>query len=392
VDFVIIHWYPGSDAPSTLAAWSTIVPQINTTFTQLSNVLGSAKASQVKIAITETGAGSCTGAAVSLYAADNYLTWIENGIVNVDYQILHPDILDYNQVPGHAYYGAQMCHLLADIGDTFLKATSGQSLLRTHATQRQDGRIGVMLINENPTIAISATVNVSGPALSGSGTEYQFGLTNYTPGNEDPPWPTSTNLISGLGNSFTVSVPAYTIVDLLIPTNTPPILAAISNQQVNVGQTVAFTASATDTDQPVPTLNYILLSAPTNATLNSNSGAFFWRPFVTQANTTNLISLQVSDNETPPLTATDDFSIVVNPITLPTLSVSGADLVDGQFSLTVNGLIGPDYAFQYSTNLIDWATVFETNSPPSPFSWTDTNASEANAASFYRVLVGPPLP
>jgi len=51
------------------------------------------------IAVTETGAGNATGAAVALYAADNYLTWIENGIVNVDYQILHTDMLLNNQTP-----------------------------------------------------------------------------------------------------------------------------------------------------------------------------------------------------------------------------------------------------------------------------------------------------
>ena len=47
--------------------------------------------------------------------------------VNVDYQELHNDILleypanapiNTNQQPGHAYYGAKMAHLLANVGDT----------------------------------------------------------------------------------------------------------------------------------------------------------------------------------------------------------------------------------------------------------------------------------
>ena len=70
---------------------------------------------------------------------------------------------------------------------------------------------------------------------------------------------------------------------------------------MNVGQTVAFTASATDTDQPPQTLTFALLAGATNATLNTNSGAFSFRPLVTQANSTNNFTLKVSDNGTPQL-------------------------------------------------------------------------------------------
>ena len=260
-DFVILHWYPGSDVASTLAASTTIVPTIYDTLSQLTNLVGASRAAQMKIAITETGAGTwSTGAVVSLFAADNYMTWLENGIVNVDYQILHTDILQNNQTPGHAYYGTMMSHLLANVGDTFLKATSSQANLRVHAAQRQDGRVGVMLVNLSPSQAFATTVSLSGPSLSGTGAQYQFGLTNYVGGNDYPSYPVSTNTVSGLGNSFTISVPAYTIVNLLIPTNTPPVLAAIANQTVDPGQTLTLTASATDTNLPTPALTFNLFT------------------------------------------------------------------------------------------------------------------------------------
>ena len=60
-------------------------------------------------------------------------------------------------------------------------------------------------------------------------------------------------------------------------------------------------------------------------------------------------------------------------------------------SLTCNGTAGPDYAVQASTNLTQWSTLFTTNSPSLPFSWTDTNTS-AFPARFYRLQAGPPLP
>jgi hypothetical protein len=81
---------------------------------------------------------------------------------------------------------------------------------------------------------------------------------------------------------------------------------------------------------------------------------------------------------------------VVNPLALPALSGS-ANLANHQFTLTVNGAGGPDYEIQYSTNLLTWSEVFETNSPPLPFTWVDTNASATNQSSYYRVLLGPPF-
>ncbi len=169
--------------------------------------------------------------------------------------------------------------------------------------------------------------------------------------------------------------------------NTPPVLAAIPNFTVNVGQTVALTASATDTDQPPQTLIFTLLSAPTNATLNANNGVFSFRPLVTQANSTNNFTLKVSDNGTPPLSATQSFTVTVNPLTLPQFASAGWN--NGQFMLQVSGQAGPDYEIQTSTNLTQWSAVFTTNSPATPFSWQDVAAT--NAAGFYRVVVGPPL-
>jgi cellulose 1,4-beta-cellobiosidase len=170
--------------------------------------------------------------------------------------------------------------------------------------------------------------------------------------------------------------------------NTPPALAAITNHTVNVGQTVAFTASATDTDSPLQTLTFALLAGATNATLDTNSGAFSFRPLVTQANSTNNFTLTVSDNGSPSLSATQSFAVVVNPLSMP--GISNVSFVGGHIGFSINGQSGPDYAVETSTNLTQWSDVFITNSPALPFVWTDTNA--AAPQRFYRVKLGPPLP
>ena len=173
--------------------------------------------------------------------------------------------------------------------------------------------------------------------------------------------------------------------------NTAPTPALVSDQTVNVGVTVNITDAATDPDVPPQTLTYALLAAPAGATLDSGSGAFSWRPTVSAANTANPVMVVATDNGTPNLSATNSFNIIVNPLTLPT--VSTVSYADGQFSLTVNGQVGPDYAVQVSTNLTDgnWTTLFTTNSPPSPFTFTDSSAGLV-PAQFYRIVVGPPLP
>ncbi len=170
--------------------------------------------------------------------------------------------------------------------------------------------------------------------------------------------------------------------------NTPPVLAPINNQTVNVGQTVAFTASATDTAPPPQTLTFALLAGATNATLDTNSGAFSFRPLVTQANSTNNFALKVSDNGTPSLSATQSFSVFVNPLSVA--GISNISFADGKFGFNVSGQRGPDYAIEISTNLTQWSNVFITNSPPLPFNWVDTNSIAPQR--FYRVKLGPPLP
>ena len=410
IDFVILHWYPdgngGQSAATVLSQPSVIPSYVQSVRNALTADLGATRAAQIGIAITETDANTNTGPVETLYCADEYVTWFENGIFNMDWQEMHvwtptnsdamfldagPPAGHTNQQPCAPLYGAMMAHLLANAGDQLVSVSSSAGTLRVHAALRQDGKVGVMLLNENPSASQTASVTINGGTLSTTGTWFQFGLTNFINPNPTPLYGVSTNAVSGLGNTFSVTVPAYTIVDLLIPmvSNTPPVLAPISNQTIGVGQTLAFTASATDTDQPPQTLTFSLLSGPTNATLGALSGAFSWRPWVTQADSTNLFTLSVADNGMPSMSATQSFSVTVNPLTIPTLSSFA--ITGGLPMLQVNGDSGPDYEVLTSTDLVNWASLFIANSPTMPLQWSDTNTATL-PAQFYRVKVGPPLP
>ena len=187
-------------------------------------------------------------------------------------------------------------------------------------------------------------------------------------------------------------------MDLLIPsapTNTPPVLAALASRTVNAGSNLVLTATVTDTNVPAPALTFSLLSGPTNAALaqvNNTNASLSWRPLVTQSGTTNAFALKVADNYTPSLSATQKFTVTVNPLTPPAAAVA---LTNGQLGFQINGQTGPDYAVEASSNLLNWNTVFLTNSPAMPFQWATTNLMGL-PAQFYRIQAGPryriPLP
>jgi beta-galactosidase len=184
----------------------------------------------------------------------------------------------------------------------------------------------------------------------------------------------------------------FTVLSSSLPTNTAPVLNPISSVTTNVGGTVSNTIVATDAELSSQTLTFSLLSGSADSftKINSTNAAFSWRPQVTDANTTNLITVKVADSGSPALSATQSFSVKVNPLTMP--SVSSVTFSNGQLTLQVtNSLIGPDYGVLVSSNLVDWRILF-TNSPTTNyFQWTDTNAATL-PAQFYRIKVGPPLP
>jgi pectin methylesterase-like acyl-CoA thioesterase len=168
--------------------------------------------------------------------------------------------------------------------------------------------------------------------------------------------------------------------------NTAPVFTPVADQTIGVGITLNVTNVVTDPDVPPQILTFALLSAPASATLGSSSGIFTWRAPVSSAGTTNPVTLTVTDNGSPNLSATQSFNVIVNPVAQPT--ASAASYANGQFSLTVNGDNGPDYILQTSTNLLVWQSLLTNSSPSVPFTFTDTNAA-AVPVQFYRVLLGP---
>jgi hypothetical protein len=164
------------------------------------------------------------------------------------------------------------------------------------------------------------------------------------------------------------------------------VLSAISNQTIMAGRTLLVTNSATDADIPAQTLTFSLLTAPTNAAINSSSGVFSWRPTMAQSPSTQTVAVVVSDNGAPIMSATQSFTATVTQPAVPALNT--ISITSGQFGFWINGDTGPDYTIQVSTNLTSWNSVFTGNSLAVPYFWVDTN-SLSNPIRFYRTVLGP---
>ncbi|MCY2977661.1 MAG: putative Ig domain-containing protein [Planctomycetota bacterium] len=104
---------------------------------------------------------------------------------------------------------------------------------------------------------------------------------------------------------------AFTVTVLEV--NRPPVLQTVPNRQVLVGQTVSFSASASDPDLPSNTLTYSLLAgAPSGATINSTTGAFSWTVPASATRGDYPVSIRATDNGSPTLSDTKNFTIGVS--------------------------------------------------------------------------------
>jgi len=86
------------------------------------------------------------------------------------------------------------------------------------------------------------------------------------------------------------------------------------------------------------------------------------------------------------LSATNTVSVIVTNYAPPELSEP--ELTNGNWSLSVNGDVGPSYVIQASTNLADWVTLLTTNPPGLPFYFAEP-WSNGIGPRFYRVVIGP---
>ena len=302
---------------------------------------------------------------------------------------------------------------LWDFGNSNITATASKVLSNCIALASGDPRIALAsdatnwLYGWTPAlmpVIVTQPAGLSLPA-AGSGTlsvvatsmtepTYQWLLDGVVVDGATGASLTLNNASANQAGSYTVvvSTPAgsvTSVVAVVTVANTPTLLAPINDYTVNVGGAVNFTCVTSDPDVPRQTLAFTLLAGPSNATLDGSTGVFSFRPLASQAGSSNYVTVQVTDGGTPPQPATQSFSILVNPLGKVVMSESG--YLGGVFQSTVSGDVGPDYAVRATQDFLTWQTIFRTNGPAMPFTWSDPDAG-LHPFRYYQVIIGPPLP
>jgi hypothetical protein len=167
--------------------------------------------------------------------------------------------------------------------------------------------------------------------------------------------------------------------------NSAPILAPLSDHVLTLGQTLNFTATATDADSPPQILAFSLAAgAPGGAIIDSTAGSFTWTP--TLAPATNSIGVIVSDSGPGVLAATQTISVIV----LPPPQLGAARLQGSHFIFSWPSALGQAYQVEFKTNLLaaNWTPLGNpVIGAGVPLSFTNSSASSPQG--YYRVRLEP---
>jgi uncharacterized repeat protein (TIGR03806 family) len=177
-----------------------------------------------------------------------------------------------------------------------------------------------------------------------------------------------TVIITNIAGSVSSAAATLTV-------NTTPLLAAIPDQIVDEGTTLTITNSAVDADIPASNLTFSLgTNAPTGASIDSTNGLFTWTPTEAQGPSTNVITVIVTDDGVPALSASQSFTVIVNEVnSAPELTAIADQVVDEGTTLSVtNSAVDLDIPannliFSLGTNAPAGASIDPANGL---FTWT----------------------
>jgi hypothetical protein len=235
IDFVIVHFYPpGSLGTSVLTAPEQVPGELAQLRQEIDQYAG-ANGPSIQIAMTETDSNNYMDTQPgALYAADTYLTALENGVFTVDWWDTHngataistaPDgATDYGDegvlssgtcvgstcepavnTPFPPYYAISMLSKLGLPGDTMVNAGTDQQLVSAHAVRNADGDLSVMLINKDPANSYQVSLHYAGFTPSAAAPVV------YTYGDE------ATSITSAAqGTSGSQVLPPYSIETIVL--------------------------------------------------------------------------------------------------------------------------------------------------------------------------------
>ncbi len=170
--------------------------------------------------------------------------------------------------------------------------------------------------------------------------------------------------------------------------NAPPRLDPVSDVEVGPGSRVVLPNSAFDPDAPPQVLSFSLIVAPAGADIGSQTGEFEWKPGFDRMNTTNTVTVKVTDDGSPMLHDTRTFAVRVGGEDDQFAADGGLNQVGDEFTVTWPSDVGATYRVQYvhSPTAFPWLVL------GSDVVATESFSSKADAGAgsvtqrYYRVL------
>ena len=191
--------------------------------------------------------------------------------------------------------------------------------------------------------------------------------------------------VSDNGTPVLSASATFSVTVLPRPPNQAPTLAPIADRTVHAGTTVTVTNSATDPDSGDALSFDLGTGAPPAATIDVLTGIFTWTTSDADANTTNHITVTVTDDGDPPMSAAMNFAVEVRP--KPLLQIMSASSTG--VALRWSAIPSVIYHVMYKTNLTEpaWVQVGPNITATNSTATYSDNASGLGQERFYRVAV-----
>ena len=195
----------------------------------------------------------------------------------------------------------------------------------------------------------------------------------------------STNVIRFLVrdplNADLATTNQFTVI--VTEVNRPPSLGSLPNYSIHAGDPIVFTAVASDPDFPTNTLTFHLLTPLGGASIDPVSGLFYYKSPANYPDTNYVLSISVSDNGTPSLSATQTVNLhVIGDLINLTARLSILHAAGGRQTVAVACTPGYDYTLESSDDFVQWLTVSQANSAPANWDYVETRTAPR---AFYRV-------
>jgi hypothetical protein len=239
--------------------------------------------------------------------------------------------------------------------------------------------------------ANTLTYSLDAGAPAGAAIDPSTGVFTWTPAEADGP--ADHPVTVRVKDNGTPEMSGTRLVTIHVTEeNQAPTLLAIGDLTVSEGVPLGFTASASDTDEPINVLTYEIASgAQPGMAIDPGTGAFSWTPTETQGSADYTVTLRVKDDGTPQLGATTEVRIYVNEVNqAPTLGAIPDQTIDeGQpitFTATAGDLDEPANGLALTAIHSISGTQPTTSTSPGQlaFSWTP---SEEQGPGDYDVTI-----